>query len=125
MVDLAGLKEVVDQLWAEATHCYRVGHPWHLETPELEALAAAEQAVRFKVDEWERPIREWMKGRTDTAITEVLDALGVPSKDWDQSTRNRVQKILTDKLGLVYWRPRANGRKPRYRRAPKAEKVAN
>ena len=39
MIDIDGLTEVVDQLWAEAVHRYKAEEPWHLETPELEALA--------------------------------------------------------------------------------------
>lgn len=58
MIDLDALKDVRDQLWAEAVHKFNAGAPWHLETPELEALATAEQEKRFAVDAWEEPIRE-------------------------------------------------------------------
>ena len=53
MIDLAGLEAVRDQLWAEAVHRFKAGAKWWLETPELEALATAEQEVRFVVDAWE------------------------------------------------------------------------
>ena len=53
MIDLAGLEKVRDQLWAEAVHRFKAGEPWWLETPELEALATAEQEARFVVDPWE------------------------------------------------------------------------
>ena len=56
MIDLAGLEEVRDQLWAEAVHRFKAGEPWWLETPELEALATAEQEVRFVVDPGRTPI---------------------------------------------------------------------
>jgi predicted P-loop ATPase len=45
MIDLKGLEQVRDQLWAEAVQQYRAGAKWWLETPELEALATAEQAA--------------------------------------------------------------------------------
>ena len=50
MVDLAGLEATRDQLWAEAVHRFKAGATWWLETPELEALATAEQEARFIVD---------------------------------------------------------------------------
>ena len=53
MIDLQGLKQARDQLWAEAVHRFKAGEPWWLETPELEALATAEQEARFVADAWE------------------------------------------------------------------------
>src|SRR5262249_48096434 len=81
-VDRAGLERDRDQLWAEAVTRFRAGQPWHLETPELEALAAAEQAARFKHDIWEEPISSWLADRTDVSVWEVLEAaLGFPHQD--------------------------------------------
>jgi predicted P-loop ATPase len=47
MIDRDGLEKERDQLWAEAVHQYKAGASWWLETPELEALATAEQSARF------------------------------------------------------------------------------
>jgi hypothetical protein len=67
-----------------------------LETPELEGLAAAEQAARFILDAWEGPIREWLSSRVDVAIPEVLEhALAFPHQDWTESAQKGVGKILT------------------------------
>jgi predicted P-loop ATPase len=117
MVDLEGLEQARDQLWAEAVHRFKSGARWWLETPELGALAAAEQAARFVVDAWEGPIREWLGDRTDVTITEILEhALGFPCEDWTQSAQNRVAKILT-RLNFTHCRPRTKkGREYRYRR---------
>src|SRR5262249_22025782 len=46
-IDIDGVREARDQLWAEAVHLFKADHPWWLETSELEALATAEQAARF------------------------------------------------------------------------------
>src|SRR5262249_10853738 len=78
MIDRNGLEQARDQLWAEAVHLFKTGARWHLETPELEALATAEQTARFEVDSWEEPIREWLGDRIDVGLREVLEhALGL------------------------------------------------
>ena len=121
MIDLEGLKRDRDQLWAEAVHRFKVGAKWWLETPELEALATAEQDARFVADEWEAPIREWLGDRADVSINEVSEqALRLPEKDrMQQTAQNRVVKILTH---LHFGRYRArfpNGkRENRYHRDP-------
>ena len=73
MIDLAGLEATRDQLWAEAVHRFKQGEPWWLETPELEALATAEQALRLVVDPWMDSIAEWLGDRTDVSVKEVLE----------------------------------------------------
>jgi putative DNA primase/helicase len=125
-IDCDGLEKMRDQLWAEAVHHYKAGTPWWLETPELEALAAAEQASRFVVDAWEAPIREWVGDRNDVSVTEVLEqALGLSAKEHTQSAQNRVVKILTHaSSGFSKYRPRTpEGRKQRYQRDPVAKKL--
>jgi predicted P-loop ATPase len=121
-VDRDGLEKVRDQLWAEAVHRFKNRAPWWLETPELEALAGAEQTARFAVDAWEAPIREWLGDRTDTTVWEVLEhALGLPPEAWTQSAQNRVAAILTrPSFGFDQHRPRTpNGRRQnRYWREP-------
>lgn len=121
-IDLEGLKRDRDQLWAEAVHRYKAGASWWLETPELEALATAEQAARFVIDAWEEPIRKWLGKRKETTIWEVLEhALLLPEGDWSQTAQNRVSSILTH-LGFTRCRPRTSDgkRENRYRRDPVA-----
>ena len=71
--DLEGLKRDRDQLWAEAVHRYKAGMPWWLETPEIEALATAEQEARRARDDWELPIEEFVKSRTEVTLKEVIE----------------------------------------------------
>jgi predicted P-loop ATPase len=118
VVDCEGLEKACSQLWAEAVHRFKAKACWWLETPELEALAAAEQAARLVSDAWEPPIREWLGERDEVAIKEVLEALGFAREDWTQLAYNRVAKILT-RLGFTHFRPRKEkGREYRYRKAP-------
>ncbi len=123
MIDRDGLEKVRDQLWAEAVHQYKTGAPWWLETPELEALATAEQAARFVVDAWEELIREWLGDRIDVSLSEVLEqALGLAPEHQTQVAQKRVVSILTN-MGFRKCRPRTpEGRQNRYQRDPIAVK---
>ena len=126
-IDIEGIRRDRDQLWAEAVHRFEAGEPWWLETPELEALASIEQRARYIVDPWQAPVEEWLNGRDDTTITEVLsEALGLDRGDHSQRSVNRVSAILTD-TGFTRVRARKgqaseNKRETRYRRevSPKA-----
>jgi predicted P-loop ATPase len=110
---------VRDQLRAEAVYRYKRGACWWLETPELEGLAAAEQAARFILDAWEGPIREWLSSRV--AIPEVLEhALAFPHQDWTESAQKRAGKILT--LWASLKGGTEKGREYRYRREPAPQK---
>src|SRR4029077_8480894 len=91
MSGLAGLEAARDQLWAEAVHRFKAGARWHLETPELEALATAEQAARFAVDVWEESVSDYLGDRDDTSLSELLEALGFAQT---QSAQKRVVAIL-------------------------------
>jgi len=121
MIDIDGLLQVRDQLWAEAVQQYKAGAKWWLETEALEALASAEQAKRYAADPWEEPIREWLGDRSDITIWDVLQhALDLDRKQQEiQSNQKRVVTILTKRLGFKQCRPRTpEGRTPRYRRDP-------
>ena len=121
MIDVDGLLQARDQLWAEAMHLFRQDAAWWLETPQLEALATEEQAKRYAADPWEEPIREWLGDRTDVTLRDVLQhALDLDRKQQEmQSNQKRVVTILTKRLGFKHIRPRTpEGRTPRYRRDP-------
>jgi len=117
MIDRDGLEKVRDQLWAEAVHQFKTGAPWWLETPELEALATAEQSARFVIDPWEERIREWLGDRNDISLSEVLEhGLEFAPEHQTQSAQKRVVGILT-RMGFAKHRPRTpEGRPQRYQR---------
>jgi predicted P-loop ATPase len=114
MIDRDGVMHDRDQLWAEAVARYKAGEKWWLETPELEALATAEQEARFKSDVWKPKIKEWLGGRTDVSLTEVLRG-ALEIKAPDHAAEIRVAKILAS-LGFRQYRPRRGQRSRRYRR---------
>ena len=117
-IDLEALVRDRDHLWAEAGVRFQAGACWWLETPELEAMATAEQAARFQVDAWAEAISKWLVGRDDVSVGEVLvGALGVQQESWSQTAQNRVAAILAS-AGFERYRPGKTGqpRTPRYRR---------
>jgi predicted P-loop ATPase len=117
MIDRDGLEQARDQLWAEAVHQYKNGAKWWLETPELEALASAEQRARFKVDPWQLRIEKWLGKRKRVRLSEVLSrALRIASVDQTRPAQMRVANILTH-LGFTKCRPRTErGREYWYER---------
>ena len=106
MIDRDGIERDRVQLWAEAVARYKGGAKWWLETPELEVLAAVEQAMRFKVDVWKAPIERWLRRKEETSITEVLEyALGFAPANQTHAAEIRVANILTN-LGFIKHRIR-------------------
>ena len=106
VIDRDALERDRDQLWAEAVTRYKAGAKWWLETPELEALATAVQALRFKDDVWKGPISKWLGKRQDASVAEVLEhALKIAPHDQTHSAEIRVATILTQ-LGFTKYRAR-------------------
>jgi predicted P-loop ATPase len=106
MIDLDGIKRDRNQLWAEAVHRYKAGEAWWMETPELEALAKAEQDERFKIDVWTETVEAWLGESKDTSVSEVLEgALEITAHDQTRSAQMRVADILTH-LGFEKYRAR-------------------
>ena len=145
-IDLEGLRHDRAQLWAEARDRFRRGEPWWLETQELDALAAEEQAERYQGDAWDEPIQayleneiEWLENGYgernpfrrprpsplhDVSVAEVMErALGIEKARWTQVDQNRVVRSLVS-LGFKLCRARKGGHGPtgkrerRYRRTP-------
>jgi putative DNA primase/helicase len=124
MIDREGLADHRDQLWAEAVHRYKAGAPWWLETPELEALATAEQEARFVVDAWEDTVRAWIGNRLSVGLADVIEgALGIEPAQQTQAVQKRVKAILT-KMKFTKSRPRLRSgkRKQLYQRDPPLKK---
>jgi len=145
-IDLDALRRDGDQLWAEARDRFRRGEPWWLETQELDALAAEEQAERYQDDAWDEPIQayleneiEWLENGfgernpfrrprpaplQDVSVAEVMErALGIEKARWTQVDQNRVVRSLVS-MGFKLCRARKGGHGPkgkrerRYRRTP-------
>jgi predicted P-loop ATPase len=145
-IDLDALQRDRDQLWAEARERFRRGEAWWLESRELDALAAEEQADRYQGDAWDEPIQAYLENETDwlengygerkpyrrprptplhdVSVAEVMErALGIEKARWTQADQNRVVRSLVS-MGFKLCRARKGGHGPggkrerRYRRQP-------
>lgn len=102
-VELEALRELRDQLWAEAVFRYQAGECWWVQREEADQFAE-EQDARYTVDAWEYPIREWLEdpasGETVTADRILQGALKLDYGHWGRPEQIRVGYIM-QRLG---WR---------------------
>jgi predicted P-loop ATPase len=117
VINVDGLAEVRDQLWAEATSLYFDGKPWWLDSVALTRDAAEEQADRYEGDPWDELILAWAACRDSVSIVDVLTSCLEKKKDmWTQTDKNRIARSL-GALGWLRYRTGARGaREWRYRR---------
>ncbi|HEY0288546.1 MAG TPA: VapE domain-containing protein [Pseudomonas sp.] len=96
-VDLDKLREIRDQLWAEAVFCYESGDIWWVTKDESWMFAEA-QDERFVVDEWEGLILTWMEesqiGETATGNEILSQALKLDFGHWGKPEQMRVGAIM-------------------------------
>jgi putative DNA primase/helicase len=96
-VDLDQLREIRDQLWAEAMFCYQSGDIWWVNREEAQLFAEA-QEERFVVDEWEGPILDWLEttqiGETATGSEILAGPLKLDFGHWGKPEQMRVGAIM-------------------------------
>ena len=96
-VELERLRQVRDQLWAEAMFCYLAGDIWWVVRDEAPLFAEA-QEERFVVDEWEGPILTWLEesqiGETATGSEILAGALKLDFGHWGKPEQMRVGAIM-------------------------------
>jgi predicted P-loop ATPase len=93
-INIPGLTDVRDQLWAEALARYDQGNHWWLDTKELNGYAAEQQADRLIQDPWGETIRKYVDGCEGVSVDDLLTHLGIPQQDRDQRDANRVAACL-------------------------------
>lgn len=96
-VDLEQLREIRDQLWAEAMFCYEAGEIWWVSRDET-AMFSEAQDERFVVDEWEGPILTWLEesqiGETTSGSEVLASALKLDFGHWGKPEQMRVGAIM-------------------------------
>ena len=94
-INVSGLRQDRDQLWAEAVVRYQRGESFLL-SEEARTEAVEEQEERYQVDAWEEPISEYLKSHDGVTTAEILErALGIENKgQWKRGDEMRVGSIL-------------------------------
>jgi predicted P-loop ATPase len=105
---LKSLKRDRDQLWAEAAALYRKGEPWWITNASLLEAVKEEQAGRYMEDAWAELIEDYVRGKADTSVPEVLSFLMSDQAKWGQREQTRVGRCLVH-LGWHKQRPRTAG----------------
>ena len=96
-VDIAGLRNVKDQLWAEAVVRFKDGANWWFDSAnqELQQHAEEEQTSRLDGDPWQSLIQEYLVGRNEVSTADILKHCIGKSKDqWSRSDQMRVGSSL-------------------------------
>jgi putative DNA primase/helicase len=108
-LDVSGLAEARDLLWAEARHLYEAGEPWHLE-PAEEAQMREEQAARLEGDPLEDAVADWVarrEGQPFTMVELLQTGLALSPSARTPTVMSRVSRILG---GLGFERRRLSTR---------------
>lgn len=112
-VDVEGIREQRDQLWAEAVMRFREGEPWWIDDPRLLRAAEQSQDERRHVDPWTRKLEVWLQARQAQAVTlnEVIEeCFGAKVTEFrDADTRRAAQAVLG--LGWVKVHKRQGGQR--------------
>ncbi len=111
-IDLPGIENGRDQLWAEAFAAFRAGESWYLGKTE-EQLAKAEQEARREPDHLEDQIRTIVEYRDFVTIEDLLNQVchSRESMNVRGALAKRLAKTLTDVLGWTKVRQYRGGRR--------------
>lgn len=111
-IDITGLREVRDQLIAEAVHAYAGGEQWHITNPMLLAAIAMRNEELTVGDEVINDLAEIVNTRQSWKMSELWERLGNSGsqKESDQRRYGRALKLLgwqakaIRENGKVLWR---------------------
>lgn len=101
-IDMKAIRDDRRQLWAEAVHLYRHGHPVFLSREE-EKLADIERHKRLHHDTWtdevlkhanERWMRLAINGSRGFKVSEIMGDMGMVMRDRDDRSNRRITGIL-------------------------------
>jgi predicted P-loop ATPase len=94
-VDLKGLEDNCDQLWAEAFQCYKSEMLYLVG--EAEQLQVLEAQARMPEDPMRQNVVRWIKenpGVNEITTEEILEYVGIPMKSVTRADQSRVAAAL-------------------------------
>ncbi len=98
-IDVDGLADDRDQLFAEAVHHYRDGEPWWPDRAFEREHIAPEQEHRFEADAWEENIANFLATNTKVTVGQVArEALHIETPRIGTAEQRRIATAL-DRLG--------------------------
>lgn len=112
-VDVEGIREHRDQLWAEAVHRFRAGEPWWLDRDDLIAAAEEVQDDRRHVDPWAEKLDSWLRGTALRSVTlnqVIEDGLGRKVTEFREAETQRAARAIMT-LGWKKTRKRQGDRR--------------
>jgi predicted P-loop ATPase len=116
-IDIAGLTDDRDLLWAEAVTAFKAGEDWWITDKEILAEAANQQRDRYAGDAWDGKISSFIASRNQVTVAEVLrDCLYLEVSRWGQTEQNRIARSLRSMGWERKQRRSSDGRDWVYRR---------
>jgi predicted P-loop ATPase len=91
------LEDAREQLFAEAVHLYKTGHPWWPDRSFESEHIAPEQAARYEGDAWEDKIDTYIADKTQVTTAELAtrqECIGMPLERVSRAVENRIGAIM-------------------------------
>ena len=114
-IDTDSLARDRDQLFAEAVKAYRDSAQWWPDAEFEKQHIKPQQEKRFESDAWEDTIRDWLKFKSRTTVSEIAkDALAMETQRIGTQDMRRISAILErlewqrgsrDNTGKISWVP--------------------
>jgi predicted P-loop ATPase len=124
-INIVLIREIRDQLWAEAVVLYEAGESWWITKKETMADAERHQRDRYIGDPWDDIISSYMDLQSEVTIDEVLrSALSLEIGRCGQLEMNRVARSLKA-LGCLRFQARTAGGKRTWKYRKPAEEDTN
>jgi predicted P-loop ATPase len=96
-IDVDGLAEDRDQLFAEALDLYRQGVPWWPDKDFEREHVEPQQAARYEGDVWEEAVAAYLNGKSRVTISEVArESLHFETQRIGTADQNRIRSIMTN-----------------------------
>ena len=114
-IDVEGIVENRDQLWAEAAAAYRAGEKWWLIDDDALKEAQEQQEHRFEADPWEEIVEEYLEFKDTVTVNQIFNHLETPTSGLYTTARAKIartkveQMRLTDILKRLGWEKKQIG----------------